>query len=318
LGYSTAIDTDGTRFVAGVQFYHGTVDDIGGVVTSYIIPPIITQMGSAKVQFNVKGGTVRKNITQTIISDVKALHPSGTTFSVASTESATVPTSLYNEVNNASLFETSLAKARGCYPDCTITVDAGSRRVLDSRELQSGGTVPITISFDLTEAAYNTLVASGNQLDDQGFIDDLATELGVNASSVSVTVVDGEVVVSIAYEVEEGSTPTGEDTIADFQEIQASLNNATQVLVDELGEPTDSVTLITLDLCGGRDCNSRGTCDTETGLCDCTGNWWGINCETACTCNNGGECKDKLCHCEYPYYDLRCDTDKSVECNACS
>lgn len=49
-----------------------------------------------------------------------------------------------------------------------------------------------------------------------------------------------------------------------------------------------------------RDCNGNGTCDPNTGKYICVGNWWGVNCDTAC------ECKNALCHCTFPYYGLTC------------
>lgn len=306
------VDTDGSNVVVGVDRYSGDGITNEGVIAIYpYVPPITIEVGTAKVQYNVKNGTTRDQVTQTAITDIKSKH-TDITFTIKSTESSVFPSELYNDVGDATLFKDSVAKARGCYPDCTVTVDT-NRRVL-----QSSGSIPITITFELTETAYNELVASGNNLDDPAFITDMATELGVNASDVSVIVVDGEVVLEITYSLEETDDPTGADDIAALQEIQASLNNATQVLVTELGTNDDAVTTIALDLCGTRDCSGRGTCDTATGVCDCTGNWWGINCETACSCNNGGECVGVLCQCVYPYYGLKCESDKSTVCDTCN
>ena len=345
--YGWSVGIDGDTVVAGSRYY----DAHGGLVAGRMIiwdnipsfptaaptksptPPTFapTQsptvsptivVGTAEIKYNVKDGAGREQIAQDTITDVKAKYdtPGNLEVRVKSTETSVNPKSVYDDINNKTLYEESYAKARGCWPDCTAVVtDTGSRRML-----QSGGNIEIEITFDLTEAAYNELIADGNNLDGANFTNDLASELGVHPDNITVTVTDGEVTVEISLLALVTDEPSGEDTVADLQEIQNSLDNATQVLVNEFDEPGSSVTTVTLDLCGSRDCSGFGDgtapdtdgngCNTFTGICVCTNDRWGINCESECECNNGGYCSNSLCHCDYPYYGLRCDDTKNCTC----
>ena len=351
--YGVSVGIDGDVIVAGARYY----DAHGGLVAGRMIvwdnipnfptaaptqsptppTPAPTQsptvsptivVGKAEIKYNVKDGAGRASIAQDTITDVKAKYtdPSDLEVRVKSTEVSTNPKSTYDAVGNKTLYEESYAKARGCYPDCTAVVTVGGRRMLESehRELQSGGTIEIEITFDLSEAAYNELIADGNNLDDANFTNDLASELGVHPDNITVTVTDGEVVVEVSLLAQVTDEPSGEETIDALQEIQASLDNATQVLVDEFDEPGSSVTTVSLDLCGSRDCSGFGDgsapdtddngCNTLTGICVCNDDRWGINCESECECNNGGYCSNNLCHCDYPYYGLRCDDTIDCSC----
>jgi hypothetical protein len=284
-------------------------------------------VSTSEVIFNVKDSSAREQATLTIISDLKGTvdDPSDLLFNVASTETSTIPMAVYDEINDPSLITQSYEKARGCYPDCTATVTYIGNQKQNRRVLQFNDYVTIEIHFELTESAYNDLVASGNNLDDPTFLDELSSELGTLTSNLTVSVVDGEIVLEVSLLAASTGDLTGEETIEQMQEIQDSLNNATHVIVEELGESTDSVTTVELDLCGDRDCNGRGDstvdgansdgCVLETGICACIGNWWGINCESPCTCDNGGVCCDALCHCPYPYYGEICENFKN--CTVC-
>ena len=66
-----------------------------------------------------------------------------------------------------------------------------------------------------------------------------------------------------------------------------------------------------IDRCGNRNCNYHGTCNTTTGVCDCTNvNYWGLNCETLVTCERGWKkSDDQYCVCPYPWGGLRCEID---------
>lgn len=289
-------------------------------------------VGKAEIQYNVKNGVARQQIAQSTVADVKAKYsdPSSLSVRVKSTETSYNPITTYQLVNNQTLYEESYAKARGCWPECTASVTSvgGNRRLskMHGRMLQTDS-IEIEISFDLSEQAYNDLVASGNNLDDQDFINDLSSELGIHPDNVTITIADGEVIVEVSLVAEVTDEPTGQDSLDDIAEIKASLDNATTVLVEELGAPEDSVTTVTLDLCSNRDCNGYGDssadgtdengCTIATGACVCLNDRWGINCESACECINGGVCRNSICHCTYPYYGLKCNLDKSTDCNTC-
>lgn len=278
-------------------------------------------VGTAQIVYNVKNGAARKNVAKQTLTDVKAKYsnPESLAIKVKSTETSTTSLQLYNQIGNATKFKESYAAARGCGNECTVTVDAGGRRML-----QSGGSITVTIDFELSEEAYEELTNSGNDLDDPTFLDDLASELGVSSENITITVVGGEVTVAIELLATVTDEPSGEDTLSDLQEIQASLNNATAILVEELGGEEDSITTVDLDLCSSRDCSGNGDptvdgtdengCNIATGVCSCLNDRWGINCESTCECNNSGVCKNGLCHCLYPFYGLRCDNTVDCSC----
>lgn len=348
-GRSLWIDDNGKIYIGGMRYefnsltYQGRVDTLQlqaptQAPTPHPTPtpeptpnPYIT-VGTAKVQYNVKNGAARQQVAQTTISDVKATYsdPSSIDVRVKSTETSYNSITTYQLVNNHTLYEESYAKARGCWPDCTATIVSvgGNRRLSDihNRELQTD-VIEIEITFDLSEQAYDDLVTSGNNLDDPTFLNELAGELGIHPDNITITIVDGEVILELSLLAEVSTEPTGQDSLNDLTSIQASLNNATLVLVEELGATEDSVTTVTLDLCFTRDCNGYGDptapgtdengCTISTGACVCTNDRWGINCEAACECINGGTCINALCHCTYPYYGLRCNLDKSTDCNTC-
>lgn len=342
-GRSLQITSDGTIYAGGyVNTISGFVN--AGRIATYLAsaptpPPTPAPtpnpyivVGTAEIKYDVKEGAAREQVTQTTITDVKAgfSDPESLDVSIKSTEIAYNPITVYQTVDNQTLYKESYAKARGCWPDCIVSVTSvgGNRRVLvdGRRELQTD-VIEIELTFDLTESAYNDLVSSGNNLDSQDFLDDLASELGVSADNITVTIVSGEVVVEVALLAQVTDEPSGQDSLDDIAEIKASLDNATTVLVEELGAPEDSVTTVELDLCNARDCNGYGDSSAEgtdengciiaTGACACLNDRWGINCETECECEQGAICRNSICHCTYPYYGLKCQLEKTTDCNAC-
>lgn len=287
--------------------------------------PTVTQfivVGTAEVQANVLDGDAREEVVTNTIADVTAdFEEDEVLVNVQSTEVSLMPLQLYNDVNNETLFKESFLNARGNPEGATVTISTDGRRML-----QEAGSIVVELTFDLTEDQYNDLVANGNNLDDPEFLNEFSSELGVDPSNVTVTVVEGEVIieVSLITAVDSGD-PSGAETLEELQEIQASLDNATEVLVEELGSEGDSVTTIELDLCGSRDCSGRGDptapdtdangCNPTTGVCACIDDWWGINCESECECFNGGYCRNSYCQCEYPYYGIQCNSTIDCSCN---
>lgn len=68
-----------------------------------------------------------------------------------------------------------------------------------------------------------------------------------------------------------------------------------------------------IDYCVVRDCNG-GVCNSNTGVCSCINNRWGISCEVECVCQNGGTCGSTHCKCSYPYKGRTCAVE-AVECS---
>lgn len=208
------------------------------------------------------------------------------------------------------------ARCQGNVDLCTVTTT--SRRMLESghaRDLQADNiTVVITYTFD--EAAYDDTV--GFNFDDPDFLQALAYSIGVAVTEIDVT---GDVTGTINIEVTliaegDGEDPLSEDLVAQVEALSASMDSIGDDLVAELGLDLADIETQTVDKCLDRDCNARGICDEATGICTCVGDWWGINCETACSCLNDGYCIGSLCICEYPFYGQRCGDESTCD-SAC-
>ena len=295
-------------------------------------PDPYIEVGKAYINFNVKSASTRKTVAKNTIADVKAKtsNPNNVLFSVKTIETSAVSTQFFNNIGNETLFKEKFAAARGCNPgECTVTVDTGARRLLtmSTRDLQQEYTVEIEFTF--SEADYNSFTDLNTTIGDPAFITALANELGVSEQDIDITAVGGTVTLEVTLTATVTDEPSGEDSLADLQEVQNSLNNATTILVQQLGDPEDGVQTVTLDLCGSRDCNGFGDssapntdsngCNPSTGVCTCTAESqrWGINCESECECFNGGVCKKNMCHCQYPFYGLKCGQNKTLDCSAC-
>jgi hypothetical protein len=133
---------------------------------------------------------------------------------------------------------------------------------------------------------------------------------------IVITSVGGDITIEATLYATPGDEPLGEELLQAAQDIGANLTSVTNALLDALGAGESQLLSTSTNLCPpARDCSGNGTCDAETGACNCVGNWWGINCETPCICENGGECVGALCVCTYPYYDMRCNS--TVSCDQC-
>jgi hypothetical protein len=202
---------------------------------------------------------------------------------------------------------------------CEVTFPTASRR-----RLQSAGTFGVSVTFDVDEGLYNQLLAQ-NAFSDPGFAAALAAAAGVNSSDVVVTPTAStlEVTFIVAQEPTPGE-PLGDPPLDLLQEIGNQADALGDVVATEVGIPTTAVAVDNVDLCADRDCSGRGTCDADTGKCDCQGQFWGINCETPVTCLNAGvpayieTFTDAwwYCNCPYPYYGLRCGTT-NTQCQTC-
>lgn len=290
--------------------------------------PDTVVVGTAKINFNVADPDTRKAVAENALEDVKEsfADPESLIVDIKTVETSVVNADLINNLNNETLFKESFAAARGCNPgECTVTIDTGSRRVLlKQRGLQQEYTVEIEFTF--SEEDYASFTNLNSTLDDPSFLEALATELGVDTEDIDLTATGGTVTLEVTLTASVTDEPTGEDSLAELQEVQNSLDNATTLLVEQLGDPEDGVQTVSLDLCGSRDCNGYGDptalntnefgCNTETGVCACTQNW-GINCESVCECFNGGLCANNYCKCTYPYYGLKCDLNLTLACNTC-
>lgn len=275
-------------------------------------------ISKANVLFRFKNDTDRLTVINDIISQINAEYPDTSEYTIKENvlieESGTITEQIITEIGNNTLLIEKLKEVRcGSAADyCTIVINGG-RRLLsgDRRELLTN--VPIEIEFDLDSSLMS--LVDGTNLEDSNFEQALATALGTNTDNILITSNGGDVTVTATLTALPSPDPLGESLVQIIENLQTELTNITTTLVNDLGVSGDSVLSSTIDLCPvERDCNGNGSCDDSTGLCTCVGNWWGINCETACTCVNDGECINALCHCEYPYYGLRCNSTIDCTC----
>lgn len=193
---------------------------------------------------------------------------------------------------------------------CDVT-----RVVGGGRRLQSSGEIAIQVDFDIDESFYNDLVTQ-DAFSDPAFVTALAAAAGVDPSNVTVTATEATLEVTfIVAEESDGTEPVDAAVLADLQEVASTVDTLAATVATELSIPPESVTIQATDLCADRDCNGRGTCDSATGICTCTdAAYWGINCETSVTCENGGTPRSDVayCACEYPYFDARCNSTKTA------
>lgn len=190
-------------------------------------------------------------------------------------------------------------------------VDSGNRRVL-----QEEGEVGVVITFDIDESLFDDLVAN-NEFDDPAFIAALAAEAGLSPDNITVNTAESTLEVTFIVATESsGDEPVDNAIVSELNAVSDSADSLAETVATNLGLASEDVAVNTIDLCGDRNCNGRGTCDSETGICDCTDlNYWGINCETPVTCTDGqGTPVGQYCQCDYPYTGLRCENTK----DACS
>lgn len=283
-------------------------------------------VGKVSLNINFNNTTKSKEAAKRLIQDTKAQY-TDTEYLVSGKDTVSLPQSVQTSsgATDQELID-AIKASRNC-SECTVTLGSGGRRLSESndrRELDA--TIVAEISFTLDEAAFNELESSGNTLESPEFLNALAEDLGVNSTDIVVTVVGSEVVVEvtlIATSTEED--PLDETAIQQLQQLQQASTEAANTIVSEIGDGI--VTVDEVDLCQGRTCSGRGVyeegvtdangCIIETGVCQCSGDWWGINCEIACSCENGGICINSYCQCEYPYHGVRCQLTKTSDCTAC-
>ena len=267
-------------------------------------------VGRAAVSFTVLNHTKRAEIALATLSTAKAqgADPARMVGSFVGVEQFVIPYDIYNAADNTAQFNARIAAARGCV-GCVVTPHLPNRRLLSGRGL-TGGSIAVTITYTLSEEAYATLISSGANPGSTAFISALATSFNVPAEDITITTVGGTITVNIDFSAVPGSNGIEDSVVAELANINSNLNAATTTLVNTFG----TVETVVLDLCGGRTCNARGTCNQATGICVCRTDtdYWGINCETLCDCDSGGACDKQYCTCDFPNYGKRCESQKLI------
>ena len=255
-------------------------------------------------------GTVRHNATAEMIGDLKTslTLSDQVSFTVKNTESAVFDNSILDHVTESELEDGIKTKMCGNYSDlCTVTIGGSGRR------LQSSGSITVDIVYEVDDSAYDTI--GGDSFENAAFEQQLADQLGIGVGNITVSGVAGNIVVSIVIVEEVDGEPLGDEILDEINQIDSELDTITSNLVATTpGLNANDIEAPDVDRCVDRDCNGRGTCNEATGICECTGDWWGINCETACECSNGRPCVNAVCQCEYPEYGLKCEETKDCAC----
>lgn len=273
-------------------------------------------ISTSDVGFHVLNDTDRMSVATDLITQLDTDYPDTSEYSitktVASSELGTVNQGLIDEIGDNAALQAAILDVRcgTAAAQCSLTFNPSSRRQL------STVAVVIEITFDIDSSLLSNV--DGLDLSDPGFEDALATALGLtNSSDIIVTSSGGDITVTADLQGILGADPLAEDLIEVSENLQSDMESITDTLLDALGASPSDAYLIesTLNLCpADRDCSGNGTCDPATGVCTCVGDWWGINCETPCVCNNGGDCVNAYCQCLFPYYGLRCDDEKDCSC----
>lgn len=273
-----------------------------------------TGIGSATLKVITNNNmAASRNATLETMSRIKTqvADPTKLVLLVSGTETKQFSNLDYNSDPNF-LDKVKAARCQGAVSQCTATVaGTGNRRMLQADD------VIITITYTFDETAYAS--TTGFDFNDPDFLQALADSLGVNTTDIDITGdSSGNVNIEVTLADEgDGIDPLDTDLIDQINTINSNLATIGGDLASELGLSAGDLQTQSVDLCGDRDCNSRGTCNESTGVCVCTDtDYWGINCETLVTCNNGTKASGSAyCVCEYPEYGLRCELTK--DCSAC-
>jgi hypothetical protein len=273
---------------------------------------VTVNLGTPSVTLNIFAGAARALSAQEVTgSPYSLISVESLTFSYDGVETFFFPLALYESQTEADL-KTAMKEARGCtFAGCSLVfTDIPARRVL------TAGDITATLTFTgLSEANYNTMSSSGgDEFDSAAFKTALATDLSVDESSFTITSDGGSVTVHALFSIDPVvNVPLDATFITHMNSVQTLMDTTASTSTLANGALTDTVTTIVLDLCT-HNCQTQGTCNSATGICTCIGNYWGIDCETACTCANGEPCVNQLCQCEYPQFGLRCDSNKTCGC----
>lgn len=178
---------------------------------------------------------------------------------------------------------------------CTTTVQNSVGR----RMLQIGGFATVETTYDILETQLSSI--DGLSIKNETFESTLKTNLGVS-NDLNITSLGSVVDIVVQMEGAVADDPLGTDYIDDTNNLDLRF-----IVLSQVNILDDYVRSPVINLCPtNRTCTGRGTCNSDTGICACNGNFWGIECETTCECVNDGECRNAYCHCGFPYFGLRC------------
>lgn len=319
--YSTC-DSMEVRSGSNIYRLKNTFAPTPSPTTSPTTSTVDVVVGSISVSVSSSNNTNTESITKQLIDDIVAEYTQ-TSYTIQSTDTFTLPQSaLSGGASDQDLID-AIKASRNC-SECTVTL-GGRRRVLEeSRALDA--TIEVEITYSLDKVAFDELVASGNTLESQEFRNALASDSGVDANTINVQIIGSEISVIITLEsTSSEEQPLDETTVEQLSSLNQDAVTSVNTIIIEIGD--GAATVSSVNLCASRTCSGRGVfeqgvtdangCVLATGVCQCSGEWWGINCEISCTCVNGGVCTNSYCTCQYPYHGKRCQDTKTSDCETC-
>lgn len=265
------------------------------------------------------------NITlaREVIGDLKAAASNtainqNVTFKITGTEKVYLEQALFDQVGNDQAILDAVATVL-----CGVTgKDAASVSQVNGpsarRALQSAGEIEVTVTYEVEDTVYDSFPAGS--FDAPGFVTALEAALSLGAGNVTVTDVEG--VISITYVVTNeatGDDPLSEENFDELNDLAAELATIESTIQTQFGLNEADLSTAVIDKCGDRDCNGRGTCNPDTGVCLCDStDYWGVNCETDVLCAPGQNVPKNgvaYCECPYPASGQRCQTPNA--CTGC-
>lgn len=269
-------------------------------------------VGFSSVTLNIKNFT---SLSSAVLSLRDAVKNDTMRFTFSGTQRFTFPLEVYNVDPDEGFIKGAIEAMRGCPSRiCTTTFQPSFRRMLSSN-----GEVIVEVSYTLSEESFENFINNGDDFTTERFARRLESELGLAEGTVSVFTISNSITVEVeVISTPQDSLPTTPEVFQLLLDTKALLDAQADVVFGVFGITGDTVLKTTLNLCLGREtCGGHGTCNTETGICACEIGFLGINCQTPCVCENGGNCDTGKCQCHFPFYGVLCEQTKD-ECVACS
>lgn len=325
-GSSTGGDFGAYMAMDGVNLFVGyTGDDViannAGSVTVYKagLPPAaprhLNSIGSVTQSITQSNVTLARLAAKSLQSQLRSTTNITQTLRsfVDGTETVELNTALFTNYNDdaALLAHIKDIACPGLVSDfCEIAIASGG-----GGRLLQGSYITVELTYTMEDSSFETFVNDGVTFSDgSAFEVALAAALNVTTEEIVINAVSGQLTIEYVVSQEaSGSDPLTEEQLQALAQVQTDLLAVTSTIESELGITAGTPSV---DYCAGRDCNGRGTCNSETGVCTCSGiDYWGINCETLIDCGNGIKSEyGAFCFCYYPSYGVRCELTKACAC----
>lgn len=266
-------------------------------------------IGSTGVTLNIKNFTALSLATTGLIDGVK---DNSTRFTVTGVQRFAIPLSVFNVDPDEGFKKGAIEFTRGC-PSlaCKTTF------ITNRRRLQSSGDVTVEVEYTLSEEAFGYFLENGHDFSTDEFAQRLMAEFGL-PGTFEVNTISNSITIRVDVVAEsQGGLPIPPSELEKVTAVKTLMDTQADSVIALFGVQSDSLVYVDIDLCAERDCNGRGECNAGTGVCACENGWLGINCQTQCVCQNGGDCSTGKCKCLYPNFGVLCEQSND-ECTTCT